>query len=47
MINLDRIKEVRPFFKSTFIVTMNDAAHTEIHVGERRAKALRERIPGL
>jgi DNA-binding LytR/AlgR family response regulator len=47
LINLDRIKEVRPFFKSTFLVIMNDAAHTEIHVGERRAKALRERIPGL
>jgi hypothetical protein len=28
-------------------VIMNDAARTEIHVGERRAKALRERIPGL
>lgn len=47
LINLDRIREVRPFFKSTFIVVMNDAAHTEIHVGERRAKALRHRIPGL
>jgi two-component system, LytTR family, response regulator len=47
LINLDRIKEVRPFFKSTFLVVMNDAAHTEVHVGERRAKALRERIRGL
>jgi len=47
LINLDRIREVRPFFKSTFIVVMNDAGHTEIHLGERRAKALRERIPGL
>jgi DNA-binding LytR/AlgR family response regulator len=47
LINLDRIKEVRPFLKSTFILVMADAAHTEIHVGERRAKDLRQRIPGL
>jgi DNA-binding LytR/AlgR family response regulator len=47
LINLDRIREVRPFFKSSFLVVMNDVARTEIHVGERRAKALRERIPGL
>jgi len=47
LINLDRIKEVRPFLKSTFVVVMTDAARTEIHVGERRAKDLRHRIPGL
>lgn len=47
LINLYRIKEVRPFLKSTFLVIMNNAAHTEIQVGERRAKALRQAIPGL
>lgn len=47
LINLDRIKEVRPFLKSSFIVVMSDMARTEIQVGERRAKALRERFPGL
>jgi DNA-binding LytR/AlgR family response regulator len=47
LINLYRIKEVRPFFKSTFLVIMNDAAQTEIQVGERRAKMLRECIRGL
>jgi DNA-binding LytR/AlgR family response regulator len=47
LINLDRIKEVRPFIKSTFLLVMTDSAHTEIHVGERRAKELRQRIPGL
>jgi DNA-binding LytR/AlgR family response regulator len=47
LINLDRIKEVHPFLKSTFLLVMTDAAHTQIHVGERRAKDLRQRIPGL
>jgi two-component system, LytTR family, response regulator len=47
LINLYRIKEVRPFLKSTFLVVMDNAAHTEIQVGERRAKLLRQRIPGL
>jgi two-component system, LytTR family, response regulator len=47
LINLYRIKEVRPFLKSTFLVIMNDTAHTEIQVGERRARALRQCIPGL
>jgi DNA-binding LytR/AlgR family response regulator len=47
LLNLYRIKEVHPFLKSTFLIVMNDAAKTEIQVGERRAKELRERIPGL
>jgi two-component system LytT family response regulator len=47
LINLYRIKEVRPFLKSTFLVVMDNTAHTEIQVGERRAKALRQKIPGL
>ena len=47
LINLYKIKEVHPFLKSTFLVIMNDVAKTEIQVGERRAKELRERIPGL
>jgi len=47
LINLYRIREVRPFLKSTFLVVMDNASRTEIQVGERRAKALRTRIPGL
>jgi len=38
---------VRPFLKSTFLVIMDNAAGGEIQVGERRAKALRQKIPGL
>jgi len=47
LINLNRIKEALPFLKSTFLVVMDDASRTEIHIGERLAKALRQRIPGL
>jgi DNA-binding LytR/AlgR family response regulator len=47
LINLYRIREVRPFLKSTFLLVMDNAARTEIQVGERRAKALRQKIPGL
>ena len=47
LINLYRIKEVIPFLKSTFQLVMDNAQRTEIHNGERRAKALRQRIPGL
>jgi DNA-binding LytR/AlgR family response regulator len=47
LINLYKIREVRPFLKSTFLVIMDNATRTEIQVGERRAKALRQKIPGL
>jgi DNA-binding LytR/AlgR family response regulator len=41
------VKEIRPYFKSSFLPIMNDAAQTEIQVSERQAKLLRQRIPGL
>jgi DNA-binding LytR/AlgR family response regulator len=47
LINISHIVEVKPYGKSTYAITMNDAAHTEILVGERRAKLLRELLPGL
>jgi DNA-binding LytR/AlgR family response regulator len=47
LINLNHIKEVQPFLKSTFLVVMDNTAGSQIQVGERRAKALRQRIPGL
>ncbi|MFN9299684.1 MAG: LytR/AlgR family response regulator transcription factor [Acidobacteriota bacterium] len=47
LINIAHIAEVKPFAKSTFSLTMNDAAQTEILVGERRAKLLRQLLPGL
>ena len=47
LVNLNRIREIKPYFKSGFLLTMADAAATEIAVSERQAKPLRQRIPGL
>lgn len=47
LVNLGRVKEIRPYFKSSFLLVMNDVAQTEIQVSERQAKLLRQRIPGL
>lgn len=47
LVNLAKVKEIRPYFKSTFLLTMTDAAETEIAVSERQAKLLRQRLPGL
>jgi len=46
LVNLGRVKEIRPYFKSSFLLVMNDAAQTEIQVSERQAKLLPQRIPG-
>ena len=45
LVNLRKVKEIRPFFKSSFVLAMADAA--EIAVSARQAKLLRLRIPGL
>jgi DNA-binding LytR/AlgR family response regulator len=47
LVNLSGVKEIRPYFKSSFLLVMNDAAATEVHVSERQAKLLRQRVPGL
>ena len=47
LVNLERIREIKPYFKSGFLLVMSDAAGTEIVVSERQAKPLRQRIPGL
>jgi DNA-binding LytR/AlgR family response regulator len=47
LVNIGRIKEIRPYYKSGFLLVMSDAANTEIAVSERRAKPLRLRVPGL
>jgi DNA-binding LytR/AlgR family response regulator len=47
LVNLRAVKEIRPYFKSSFLLIMNDAANTEIAVSERQSKLLRRRIPGL
>jgi DNA-binding LytR/AlgR family response regulator len=47
LVNLGKIKEIRPYFKSSFLLILNDSAETEIPVAGRQAKLLRQRIPGL
>ena len=47
LVNLTRIREIRPYFKSGFLLVMADTAATEIVVSERQARSLRQRIPGL
>lgn len=47
LVNLNHIREIRPYFKSGFLLLMADAANTEIVVSERQARSLRQRIPGL
>ena len=47
LVNVERIAEIRPYFKSGFLLLMADAAATEIVVSERQAKLFRQRIPGL
>jgi DNA-binding LytR/AlgR family response regulator len=47
LVNMSRIKEIRPYFKSSFLLVMSDAASTEIPVSERQARPLRQRLPGL
>jgi len=45
LVNLRRVKEIRPFFKSSFVLALPDGA--EIAVSARQARLLRQRIPGL
>ncbi len=47
LVNLERIREIQPYFKSGFLLVMADAAATQIVVSERQARSLRLRIPGL
>ena len=47
LVNLGKIQEIRPYFKSGFLLVMADSASTEIVVSERQAKSFRQKIPGL
>lgn len=42
IVNLDHVREIAPFLKSTYLLLMNDSEGTEIRVSERRSKKLRE-----
>jgi two-component system, LytTR family, response regulator len=47
LVNLRRVKEIKPSSRSSFLLVMDDAAKTEIEVSERQAKILRVIVPGL
>jgi DNA-binding LytR/AlgR family response regulator len=47
LVNITRIKEIKPYFKSSFLLVMSDGAATEICVSERQARPLRQRLAGL
>ncbi len=47
LVNVNHIREIRPYFKSGFLLIMNDSAATEIVVSARQVHPLRQRIPGL
>ena len=47
LVNVTRIKEIKPYFKSSFLLVMSDSAATEIAVSERQARPFRLRLPGL
>jgi len=47
LVNMSRIKEIKPYFKSSFLLVMTDAASTVIALSERQARPLRQRLPRL
>ena len=47
LVNLNRIREIQPYFRSSYIILMADAESTQLQVSERQAKQLRSRVPGL
>jgi two-component system LytT family response regulator/two-component system response regulator LytT len=47
LVNLNHVRVIRPYDRSTFVLVMADKQDTEFVVSERQAKLLRERLPGL
>jgi len=47
IVNLTKVKEMRHYSKSSFLLVMSDQARTEIKVSERQAALFRRRFPGL
>jgi two-component system LytT family response regulator/two-component system response regulator LytT len=41
-VNIHHIKEVIPWFKSTFMLKMDDKKHTQVPVSRSQTKRLRE-----
>lgn len=47
IVNLERVKEIAPFFKSTYLLVMNDRQATEIQTSERQSKKLNEWLDSI
>jgi two-component system LytT family response regulator len=47
LVNLMKVKSIKPYDRSTFMLVMDDSQGTELLVSERQAKELRSRLPGL
>ncbi len=47
LVNLHKVKSIKPYDRSTFVLTMVDVFKTDLLVSERQAKELRQRLPGL
>jgi DNA-binding LytR/AlgR family response regulator len=47
LVNLSKVKSIKPYDSSTFALVMSDSNQTELLVSERRARELRQRLPGL
>jgi DNA-binding LytR/AlgR family response regulator len=47
LVNLRRVKEIKPSARSAFTLIMDNASGTRIEVSERQARALRSMMPGL
>ena len=47
IVNMNKVREMLPYAKSSFVLVMGDQGKTEIKVSERQAGLLRKRFPGL
>jgi DNA-binding LytR/AlgR family response regulator len=47
LVNLDKVKGIKLYERSTFVLVMDDKHGTELQVSERQAKDLRQCLPGL
>ncbi len=47
LVNINHIKEVVPWFKSSYMLKMNDKRQSEIPVARAQTKRLRERLPAV
>src|SRR5262245_26506778 len=42
IVNMHKVKEIAPYFKSTYLLILNDPNHTQVQVSERQSKRLRQ-----